>query len=74
MFLQNLISERNSSKKPSESCFDWCWKIGSMFLSQIPTTSGIQVVAIADLYPENAKKACKTVGWDDELISCTKFF
>ena len=74
MYLQNLISERISQKNPVKVALIGAGKFGSMFLSQIPTTSGIQVVAIADLSPDNAKKACKTVGWDDELISCTNFF
>ena len=44
-----------------------------MFLSQVPTTPGLEVAVIADLKPENAIKACKNVGWSDDLISKTKF-
>ena len=44
-----------------------------MFLSQVPTTQGLEVTVIADLKPENAINACKNVGWSDELINKTKF-
>ena len=49
-------------------------KFGSMFLSQVPTTEGLCVHAIADLDPERAKAACRTVGWDEALISKTEFY
>jgi predicted homoserine dehydrogenase-like protein len=47
-------------------------KFGSMFLSQVPT-SPMQVTAIADLDPDRARTACKTVGWDDARIEATEF-
>ena len=49
-------------------------KFGSMFLSQVPTTDGLEVKAIADLDPERARKACRSVGWTADLIRQTKFF
>ena len=73
MFLQNAISKRVDDKNPVKVALIGAGKFGSMFLSQVPTTSGLEVVAIADLEPENARKACKNVGWDEELISKTKF-
>jgi len=48
-------------------------KFGSMFLSQVPTTVGLTVHGIADLDPDRAKAACRTVGWSEELIGQTKF-
>jgi len=39
-------------------------KFGSMFLSQVPTTPGLEVTVIADLAPERARAAMATVGWD----------
>jgi predicted homoserine dehydrogenase-like protein len=41
-------------------------KFGSMYLSQIPTTSGVQLVGIADLSPAGVKKNLERVGWKDE--------
>ena len=48
-------------------------KFGSMFLTQVPTTPGLEVAAIADLAPERARAACRTVGWSDDLIAATRF-
>ena len=49
-------------------------KFGSMFLSQVPTTDGLEVRAIADLDPERAREACRSVGWTKDLVRQTKFF
>ena len=74
MYIQNLLSERLSKNNPVKVALIGAGKFGSMFLSQVPTTPGINVIAIADLFPEKARKSCKAVGWNDELISSTKFF
>ena len=67
MFLQNLISQRIDNNKPVKVALIGAGKFGSMFLSQVPTTPGLEVVIIADLIPDNAKKACKNVGWNDGI-------
>ena len=74
MYIQNLLSERLLKNNPVKVALIGAGKFGSMFLSQVPTTPGINVVGIADLFPDKAKNACKAVGWNDELISSTKFF
>ena len=74
MYIQNLLSERLLKNNPVKVALIGAGKFGSMFLSQVPTTPGINVVAIADLFPDKAKKSCKAVGWNDELISSTIFF
>ncbi|HYI71016.1 MAG TPA: Gfo/Idh/MocA family oxidoreductase [Skermanella sp.] len=48
-------------------------KFGSMFLSQIPTTPGLEIAVIADLDPERARNACRQVGWDNGRIERTEF-
>lgn len=48
-------------------------KFGSMFLSQVPTIAGLEVSAIADLDPDRARDACRTVGWSSEQIAATQF-
>ena len=73
MFLQNAISKRIDNDNPVKVALIGAGKFGSMFLSQVPTTLGLEVAVIADLKPENAIKACKNVGWSDDLISKTKF-
>ena len=73
MFLQNAILKRIDNDNPVKVALIGAGKFGSMFLSQVPTTPGLEVAVIADLKPENAIKACKNVGWSDNLISKTKF-
>ena len=48
-------------------------KFGSMFLTQVPTTPGLEVAVIADLDPERARAACRKVGWDAARIGRTRF-
>lgn len=48
-------------------------KFGSMFLSQVPTIAGLEVTAIADLSADDARSACRTVGWEPARISATAF-
>ena len=62
MFLQNAISKRMHDKNPVKVALIGAGKFGSMFLSQVPSTNGLEVSVIADLKPENAIKACKNVG------------
>ena len=47
-------------------------KFGSMFLNQVPT-SPLRVTAIADLAPDRARAACRSVGWDEDRIAATAF-
>ncbi len=48
-------------------------KFGSMFLAQIPSSTGISVNAIADLRPAVAQQNCRNVGWPEELVAQTDF-
>ena len=73
MYLHNAISKRVNENNPVKVALIGAGKFGSMFLSQVPTTAGLEVAVIADLKPENAIKACKNVGWSNELIKKTKF-
>ena len=73
MFLQNAIEKRINDDNPVKVALIGAGKFGSMFLSQVPNTTGIEVLVIADLKPDNAIKACKNVGWSDDLINKTKF-
>ena len=44
-----------------------------MFLSQAPHTPGLEVPLIVDIDRDRARKACRTVGWDDARIAATVF-
>ena len=48
-------------------------KFGSMFLNQIPFSPHLRVVAIADLDPDRARAACRSVGWSEERIAAVDF-
>lgn len=73
MNLMALLADRVAAGKPVRVGLIGAGKFGSMFLSQVPTIAGLDVVAIADLDPDRARQACKTVGWPDDLIAATQF-
>src|SRR3954467_2446307 len=72
MNLHQLLKERTAAGKPVCVALIGAGKFGSMFLSQVPTTPGLEIAAIADLSPQRAREACRSVGWDEALIGATK--
>jgi predicted homoserine dehydrogenase-like protein len=73
MNLQSLLAVRVEAGKPVRVGLIGAGKFGSMFLAQVPSIKGLEVAVIADLDPERAKLACKTVGWDAARIARTQF-
>lgn len=73
MFLQDKLLKAAAENKPVRVCLVGAGKFGSMFLSQVPTTTGLTVTSIADLRPDAARDACRAVGWDEERIAATGF-
>jgi len=73
MNLHHLLAKRAAAGKPVRVALIGAGKFGSMFLSQVPHTPGLEVPVIVDLDPERAREACRTVGWDDARIAATKF-
>src|ERR1700728_1949655 len=73
MNLHHLLNARLSAGKPVRVALIGAGKFGSMFLSQVPHTPGLEVPVIVDLDPDRARDACRTVGWDAEKISATTF-
>ena len=73
MNLHHLLQARRAAGKPVRVALIGAGKFGSMFLSQVPHTPGLEVPVIVDLDPERAREACRTVGWDDARIAATKF-
>jgi predicted homoserine dehydrogenase-like protein len=73
MNLHHLLQARHAAGKPVRVALIGAGKFGSMFLSQIPHTPGLEVPVIVDLDPDRAREACRTVGWDNARISATKF-
>jgi predicted homoserine dehydrogenase-like protein len=73
MNLHHLLAVRAKAGKPVRTALIGAGKFGSMFLSQVPHTPGLEVPVIIDLDPDRAREACRTVGWDAERIAATKF-
>lgn len=73
MNLTSLLAARTEEGKPVRCGLVGAGKFGSMFLSQVPGTTGLEVVAIADLDIDHARSACRTVGWTDERIEAVRF-
>src|SRR6202048_1928455 len=73
MNLHDLLNARVAAGKPVRVALIGAGKFGSMFLSQVPHTPGLEVPVIVDLDPQRAREACRTVGWDDERIAATTF-
>ncbi len=67
------LGERAASGKPVRASLIGAGKFGTMFLSQVPSISGLEVSVIADLDPEKAKAACRSAGWDEARIGSTLF-
>ncbi len=73
MNLYRLLQTRAAEGRPVRVGLIGAGKFGSMFLSQVPTTPGLEVAAIADLSPDRAREACRRVGWAAERIAATRF-
>src|ERR1700736_5167123 len=73
MNLHRLLNARRAAGKPVRVALIGAGKFGSMFLSQVPHTPGLEVPVIVDLDPERAREACRTVGWDNDRIAATTF-
>ena len=73
MNLHHLLEQRRAAGKPIRVALIGAGKFGSMFLSQVPHTPGLEIPVIVDLDPGRARDACRTVGWDDTRIAATRF-
>ncbi len=73
MNLHRLLGKRLEAGRPVRVGLIGAGKFGSMFLSQVPATPGIEIAAIADLAPDRAREACRRVGWTGERTAATRF-
>lgn len=74
MNLYSLLQSSAETGNPVRVGLIGAGKFGSMFLSQVPTTVGMNVTVIADIDVPRARAACKTVGWDDEQTAAVRFY
>ena len=73
MFLYNEVQKREANQQRVKVGLIGAGKFGSMFLSQIPSSIGLEVSSIVDISIENAKN-CRDVGWTEERIASVLFF
>ena len=73
MNLNAMLAARAEAGKPVRAALIGAGKFGSMFLAQAPFINGLEVAVIADLDPDRARAACRTVGWDPSRIVRTRF-
>jgi predicted homoserine dehydrogenase-like protein len=64
MSLYSLLQRRAAEGRPIRVGLIGAGKFGSMYLAQVPRTSGVHLVGIADLSPEAACRNLARVGWD----------
>ena len=73
MYIYNDLLARAAANTPVRVGLIGAGKFGSMFLSQVPTTPGLEVSVIADLDPARAQQSCRDVGWAQEQVNKTRF-
>jgi len=73
MSLHQLARQRAAAGRPVRVGLIGAGKFGSMFLNQAPTMPAVEIAVIADLDPERARQACRTVGWDPARLARTRF-
>ena len=66
MSLYAQLQRRHADGKPIRIGLIGAGKFGSMYLAQVPRTPGVQLVGIADLSPDAARRNLARVGWADE--------
>lgn len=73
MNLARLAAEAAARGTPVRAGLIGAGKFGSMFLSQVPTITGLEVTAIADLDVDRARSNIRALGWDDARLAATAF-
>jgi predicted homoserine dehydrogenase-like protein len=73
MNLHRLLQKRAADHNPVRVGLIGAGKFGSMYLSQIPRTPGIHLLAIADLNPQRAGESLRRVGWTDAQFAAQSF-
>lgn len=66
MNLFRMLEARAADHRPIRVGLIGAGKFGSMYLSQVPRTPGVHLVALADLDPARARAALARVGWPAE--------
>ena len=73
MNIHRLLAARAEEGRPIRTGLIGAGKFGSMFLSQVLYTPGMQVLAVADLDVERARRAMRTTGHPEEAFGAASF-
>jgi len=73
MNLHRMLAARAAEGRPLRVGLIGAGKFGSMYLSQVRRTPGVQLVAVADLAPDRARAALLRTGWDDARLHAPSF-
>jgi predicted homoserine dehydrogenase-like protein len=71
MNLHALLAARAEAGKPVRVGLIGAGKFGSMFLAQVPTTTGLHLMGVADLAPARARENLARVGWPAERLAAS---
>ncbi len=71
MNLHRLLGQRAEDGNPVTVALIGGGKFGSMFLAQARLTTGLQVAAVIDLIPENARRNLLATGWSAEQFGAS---
>lgn len=64
MSLYAKLRAREAAGRPIRVGLIGAGKFGSMYLAQVPRTPGVHLAAVADLFPDNARRNLERVGWE----------
>ena len=73
MNLHRLLLQRQADHRPLRVALIGAGKFGSMYLSQVPRTPGVHLVAVCDLSPQRARESLQRVGWPAERYAAPSF-
>jgi predicted homoserine dehydrogenase-like protein len=71
MSLIQKLKARAADNNPIRVGIIGAGKFGSMYLSQVPRTPGVHLLAVVDLSPTRAKESLVRVGWDAPRYSAS---
>jgi len=71
MNLSHLLGQRAEQDRPLRVALIGAGKFGTMFLSQVRRTSGMHLLAVADLDIKRARAALTETGWPEEQFDAT---
>ena len=63
------LQQRAREGRPVRVALVGCGKFATMFAAQVRITQGIELVAVADLAPDRARRNLASAGWSEEAVA-----